>query len=315
MLNRTHRISYRILRARNNSTILQSSFVGEQSLGGGDSKPTYDPYFSRALEGYPVEVRQSPSFGRGLFATRKISTGETVLREKPFVSADPNYADEMLVKMLKLNEPTNAKRSRTLVALMAHWILNAQRSEQWPCDILSASPSHLLMATNNDDLQHDIKILLQRNLFETLTKLFDLDGHKNWDEFAFGELFRTIKTNVYGLHVYIAHSMINHSCFYNTIWDPNPPYSPTEPSAETRIAICDIEEGEEIFCEYSDQPDVLKLYGIECQRHPEIPKLGLKCVCAKGRHEHARKFVFIHETELKRKTAVEAGLLSNTGEV
>lgn len=64
------------------------------------------PLIDCATYSAPVEVRESPGRGRGLFTTRKVTAGELLVCEKAFgysyVGKDNNYGGSRLVTLMNL---------------------------------------------------------------------------------------------------------------------------------------------------------------------------------------------------------------------
>jgi hypothetical protein len=224
-------------------------------------------HITHKLGSWPVHLAVTPQYGNGLYATRRIKSGETVLREKPTCTTTGSAQDSR-VEAIASRLPYKWKEDGSMVAQALSLVV---QSAGWRPS--GAPPSHYLLAMRS--LGHtalpenEDRPFVKETLFKHLSEVFDLCSVPKgmWNPSECMLLYDKIKSNAFfdfeGTSVFTACSMINHSC------RPNVGFG--EP--DDLRALRDISGGEQLFVSYGVRAEELpELYGFTCNCEECAPR-------------------------------------------
>jgi len=201
-----------------------------------------------------LEVIASKFCGRGLFATSKINAGSVVLEETPWVTFDVDESTELAHIEEDFREQIGFLRNillKTDFKPLEHPIID------------------FLYGSNTLNVSEDV-----REIYPLLTSTLEEESAISEKEFE--ELWRKVVSNCYGSSLYLARSMINHSCVA-----PNVLQNPS--ATDQFIAFVDIPPGEEIFMFYGPpSEDWMLEFEIDCKAIMEKTDVE-ECGCFRER--------------------------------
>lgn len=226
---------------------------------------------SRKLEGFPVDRLNLAPFGNGLFATRDIRANETVFCESPLLSTGKEKVATDEVRSVVNNAPgIEWLEDYTLVAQAVAEIVDGEShhkvlrtEDEKKLDVADRLVAlRCLGWTSPSCAQADYRIV-HGPLYETIKVEFDLSA-LTWTPFECQRIYDKIKlnyfqSNAYRSDVFVAASMINHSC------EPNVGFDMTNP--DRVMALRDMTQGDQLFIDYTvadPEIDFPELYGFRC---------------------------------------------------
>jgi len=231
-----------------------------------------------------VEVRTNiPTFGSGLFATKDLDVGETVIEEKPFLrfSWDRLYQgwdNRNFVRRFNLHQVQPEWRGMAVCIIQA-FAYAGRANYTNPLDL---NEFQALVATRraSDELAN----VLEKEILPVVQRRFN----PKFTSKQLNELYSKIASNAYRNGLYCMISKINHSCHPNTCFKPyQNGRGQVVLSGRTVVATTSITKGDQLFISYADcdgfDLSLLGELGIRCMNDPEDFEITSKCACCVGR--------------------------------
>lgn len=240
-----------------------------------------------------VEVRTNiPIFGSGLFATKDLEVGETVVEETPFLrfnwSGLCSGADRKnLVRRYRLQKVQ--PEWRAMAACIVQAFAYAGRGN---CiNPLELKEFQVLVATRR--ATKELSDVLETEILPVVQSRFN----SSFSHSQLLELYSKIASNAYRNGLYCTISKINHSCHPNTCWKPSQSgFGPILLSGRTIVATVPIAKGDQLFISYGDSDgfdiSLLGELGIRCQNNPEDFEATSQCACFVGRDLSVARRIF-----------------------
>ena len=197
-----------------------------------------EAYISSLIEPYPVVLKRC-EYGMGLYAAQNIQKGSTVLEEDPSFSLTQNIVDRL--ESVIEDSAGHLAGSSLLVAGMVQYAVD---SPEYPCKISDMLPLRCLGSIPKEKSAIvDLAFLLIGEAYQLPSSL--------WTKEECQLLHDKAATNMFEVNLYIATSMFNHSCRGNVGWFRSGP-------DRRLVAARPIQEGEELFYPYIQEPDPFK---------------------------------------------------------
>jgi SET domain len=233
-----------------NQRIFVSDFDGDCAL-----------FISRLLEKFPVTLKYTDQYGMGLFASRDVRPGAEVLFENPAFPLTPNVMKKLEQAVAVASPGVEITADSLAVAAMVDQVVS---STQYPCRPSAYLPIRCLGSVPGQP--HD----LLEEAFSLIGKAYNLP-ETIWTREECRLLHDKVTTNMYTMvdtELYIAVSMINHSC------DPNVGWSSADP-LRSLVASRSIGKDQQLFYNYgSDLAD-------HAERHAFLlDAFGFCCTCS-----------------------------------
>ena len=222
-------------------------------------------YITDQLGDWPVRLLASPGYGNGLFATRALGMGETVLRETPTARVSSTSAQTVQDNRVGQIASRMPLEWREDAQMLAQVLSLATQSPGWQP---SGKPaSHYLLSLRclgyTELPECSDTMFVKDSLFQMLSEVYQLysTSASMWNPSECMLLYNKIKSNAFvdstGTSLFASGSMLNHSCRPNVIFNPY--------EASDLQAIRDIPDGEQLFISYNVSPqDLPELYGFKC---------------------------------------------------
>jgi len=215
-------------------------------------------YVESLIRKSPIELRKTEEFGNGLYAKKDIRKGNMILQEKPIISTSQSSKFSKALVVARNVENVEWEVDSFLVAAAVEIAIN---SNEWPMVPSNHTPFRCLGYTRNPTADDDFVLT---TLHAHVSKVFDLGRYHDsiWTPEECLKIYDKVKSNYFQSNVltsdiFVAASMLNHSCLPNAVFT----------SIDKLSANQNIKAGEQIFVSYdvaNPKVDLPELYGFKC---------------------------------------------------